>query len=285
MTESRISERGFTRAAVAFVLGLVVLVLIVVFFGRPLRRFVRESLMQRVTSAHYEILCPPGAMSQETMTQFATQRESLFTALDRKLGDADSNAEIQIIFDTDSPFPLETASTPQPYNVSGTTIRTKLDGQIPQLDSAADAEALLQTAWGKRGNKRIGQWTAIWLVGEWDGKELGIAAAEVEQRIGHQKVANLLDQPGGAISPRDLALLGAAWVSEIAELAGPAEVRKLYSTKMPNLTMAEVTNVLSTTPPELERKWQMWIYAYVAGMPPMPHDSTMPMDMPMPGGH
>ena len=33
---------------------------------------------------------------------------------------------------------------------------------------------------------------------------------------------------------------------------------------------------------ELERKWQMWMYAYVAGMPPADHEMSMPMDMPMP---
>jgi len=28
---------------------------------------------------------------------------------------------------------------------------------------------------------------------------------------------------------------------------------------------------------ELERKWQMWMYAYVAGMPPAGHSMAMPM--------
>jgi hypothetical protein len=204
----------------------------------------------------------------------------LFTALDRKLGDADSNAEIRIIFDSDSP--VETASTEQPYAVSGTTIRTKLDGRTPELDPAADAEALLQTAWGKRGNRRIGQWTAIWLVGEWNGKELGVAAAEVEQKLGHQVVANFLaGSSSRTYSPQDRAVLGAAWINEIAELGGITQVRKLYSTKMPIASVAAVTSALGSPPQEIERKWQMWIYAYLAGMPPMPRDSAMPMSMPM----
>ncbi len=133
------------------------------------------------------------------MTEFASQRESLFSMLDRKLGDADSNAEIQIIFNTDSP-PVKTAGTEQPYAVSGTTIRTKLDGRTPELDFAADAEALLQMAWGKRGNPRVGRWTSVWLVGTWGGKELGMAAAEVEQRLGHQEVAMLLGDVSNTIS-------------------------------------------------------------------------------------
>ena len=105
-----------------------------------------------------------------------------------------------------------------------------------------------------------------------------MAAAEVEQRIGHQKVAKLLGQPPDAgISPEDRALLGAAWVKAIAEFGGAAEVRKLYSAKMTRLDVAEVTKALGTTPMELERKWQMWMYAYIAGMPPAGHSMAMPM--------
>jgi len=286
MIQGKTSEFGFSMAAMALVWTLVVLVVFFVFYGRLLRRFVRESLMQRVTSAHYEILCLPGALSPETMKQFALQRESLFTALDRKLGDADSNAEIRIIFDSGDPIPVETASTSQPFAVSGTTIRTKLDGRIPQLDPAADAEALLQSAWGKRGNARVGQWIAIWLAGQRDGNDLGMAAAEVEQKLGHQNVATLLDRkPGTDFPADDLAVLGAAWISEIYELGGTAEVRKLYSAKMQKPDVAEVSNALGTSPLELDRLWQMWVYAYLAGMPPMARDSSMPMNMPMPGGH
>jgi hypothetical protein len=281
MNERRHSERGFIPTGAAVILAIIALVLVVVFLGRPLRRLVRESLMQRVTSAHYEILCPAGALSQETMREFAAQREDLFTELDRKLGDADSNAEIQIIFNTDF-IPVVTASTAQPFAVSGTTIRTKLDGRTPELDSAADAEALLQTAWGKRGNALTGRWTSLWLVGTWGGKELGVAAAEVEQRLGHQKVATLLgDVSNKLFSLQDRDVLGAAWISQIAEMGGVAEVRKVYSTKATIVTVDAVTNALATTPQEIERKWQMWMYAYLAGMGPMSHESAMPVDMPM----
>ena len=284
MKPHKTSGRGVTRATVLLMLVSVFLVTLFGFYGRVLRRFVRESFMQHVTSAHYVIYCLPGALSQEIMTQFAMQRESVFNALDRKLGDADSNAEIQIFFDTDMPIPVETASTPKPYAVSGSKIRTKLDGRTPLLDPAADAEALLQIAWGKRGNSRIGQWVSIWLVGERDGKELGIAAAEIEQRLGHQKVETLLSEnPGGRFSAEDLAVLGAAWIAEIEELGGTAEVHKLYSANLIKPTVQGVSSALGTTPLELDRKWQLWMYAYLAGMPSMDRDSTMPMNMPMPG--
>src|SRR6267378_1262744 len=233
------SERGFGKVGAAFALACLALALIVIVFARPLRRYVRESLMQRVTSAHYQILCPPGALSQEAMTQFATQREMLFVAVDQKLNDAASNSEIRVIFDPD--FKAGAASTDEAraYDVTATTVRIGLSGRVPQLDPAAD---------------------------------------EVEQRVGHKQVASLLGQsPDAGISPQDRALLGAAWVNAIAEFGGAAEVRKLYSAKTTKLDLAEVTKALGTTSTELERKWQMWMYAYIAGMPPAGHSMGMPM--------
>jgi hypothetical protein len=278
------TERGFSRPLATFSLAIVTIAVALILFGGTLRRFVRESLMQRVTSSHYEILCPPGALPQNSMTEFAIQREALFTALDKKLSDADSNTEIRIIFDPNFPESPAGETGQQPYSVTGTTIRTKLIGQTPQLPAAADAEALLYAAWGKPGNAQLARWTAIWLVGDWRGTEIGMAAAQVEQRLGHKKLASLLVDPGGEISsPDDQTLLGAAWVSEIAEFGGTGAVRKLYAAKMSHPNVAEVTKALDTTPLELDRKWQLWMYAYLAGMPSPPRGSGMQMNMPMAG--
>jgi hypothetical protein len=286
MTEMAPSERGFSMLLAIFFLGIAAIVVAILFFGGTLRRFVREFLMQRVTSAHYEILCPPGALSQGAMKEFAIGREPLFTALDKKLRDVDSNGEIRIVFDADLPGLPAGEIGQQPYSVAGTTIRTKPMGKTPQLPEAADAEALLHAAWGKPGNAQLARWTAIWLVGEWRGGEIGMAAAQVEQRLGHKKVSSLLADPGGEISsPDDHTLLGAAWVSEIAEFGGANAVRKLYTAKMSHPNIDEVTKALGTTPLELDRKWQLWMYAYLAGMPSMPRDSSMPMNMPMAGSH
>jgi hypothetical protein len=279
-------ERGLGKVGVVSALACAALVVTVIVFARPLRRYVRESLMQSVTSAHYQVLCPPGALSQEVMTQFAMQRESRFAAVDRKLNDAASNTEIRLILDPDFKASAAMNEAGQPYEVTDTTVRTLLRGRVPELDPAADAEALLHVAWGKPGSPLVAHWTALWLIGRWQGQELGMAAAEVEQKLGHQKVANLLGRPlDVGISPQDRTLLGAAWVTAVEELAGTAEVRKLYSAKMTKLDVAEVTKTLGTTPTELERKWQMWIYAYIAGMPPTSHSMTIPMDMPMSTSH
>lgn len=290
MTEKAKSERGSSKPLAIFSLSIAAIVVALLFYGGTLRRFVRESLMQRVTSAHYEILCPPRTLSQEAMTEFATQREPLFTSLDKKLGDAGSNLEIRIIFDPNFPAPSPAKTGQQLFSVDGRTIRTKLNGQTPQLPVAADAEALLYAAWGKPGNAQLARWTAIWLVGDWHGTEIGMAAAGVEQRLGHKKLTSLLSAPPGEISsPDDQTLLSAAWVSEVAEFGGAEAVRKLYAAKMSHPNVAEVTKALGTTPQELDRKWQMWMYSYLAGMPSMPRDSgmpmNMPMDMPMEGSH
>ena len=287
MTAKVISERGFGKPLAVFFLSTAAIALFLFYFGGNMRRFVRESLMQRVTSAHYEILCPPGSLSQDAVTTFAKQREPLFAALDKKLRDAGSNSMIRIIFDHAFAGSLPSDSELMPtYSVSGETIRTKLRGKTLRLPAAADAEALLHAAWGKPGNAQLARWTAIWLVGDWRGGEIGMAAAEVEQRLGHKNVASLLVDPGGEISsPDDRTLLGAAWISEIAEFAGMDAIRKLYTKEMPHLNVADVTKALGTTPLELDRKWQLWMYSYLAGMPSMPNNSGMPMDMPMPGSH
>jgi hypothetical protein len=54
---------------------------------------------------------------------------------------------------------------------------------------------------------------------------------------------------------------------------------------MTKLDVAEVTKTLGTTSMELERKWQMWMYAYIAGMPPAGHSMVMPMEVPMSTSH
>lgn len=285
MTSKVPPDRGFSKLPTIISL-CVAAVVALFFFGGTLRQFVRESLMQRVTSAHYEILCPPGTWSQAAMTEFATQREPLLAALSKKLGGADSNRNIRILFDPQFSGPSPEEAGQLSYSVAGTTIRTKLSGRVPQLPAAADAEALLYAAWGHPGNAQIARWTALWLVGEWNGAGIGMAAAQVEQRIGHKKVASVLTDPGGEISsPDDRTLLGAAWISEIAEFDGGNAVRKLYSAKMTHPNIAEVTKALGTTLLELDRKWQLWMYAYLAGMPSMSRESAMPMDMPMSESH
>jgi hypothetical protein len=286
MTEKSASEDGNVKPLAIFSLSIAATAVALFLYGGTLRRFVRESFMQRVTSAHYEILCPPGTLTQSAISEFEARREPLFAALDKKLGGADSNKTIRIVFDPQFSIMPADESGQQPYVVTGTTVRTRLNGQTPEIPAAADAEALLHAAWGEPGNAQLARWAAIWLVGQWRGAEIGMAAAHVEQRLGHQKLASVLSDPGDEISSSDdRALLGAAWISEIAEFAGTAAVKKLYAAKMSHPNVTAVTKALGTTPLELDRKWQLWMYAYLAGMPSMPSDSSMPMNMQMGGSH
>src|SRR5258706_9655044 len=124
----------------------------------------RESLMQSVTSGHYRVLCLAGGLSQRAMTEFATQGEPLFTSLNGKLNDVASNAEIRVIFDPDFKTSSAAASPEQLYEVRGATARTLLRGRVPELDPAADAEALLHIAWGRPSNPLVAHWAARWLV-------------------------------------------------------------------------------------------------------------------------
>ena len=276
------SERGAGRLVAIYLLIIAALVLALPFFFGNIRRFVRESLMQRVTSVHYEILCPPKALTQDTMVTFATQREHLFNALNKELGDVDSNREIRVVFDPKFSPDIPDNTGRQPYSVSGTIIRTSLKGATPQLPPAADAESLLDAAWGEPGNPLLARWIATWLAGQTSSTDFGMDAAQVEQRLGHKKVASLLADPGGEISsPKDQSSLGVAWISEIAEFGGMDAVKKLYAAKMAHPNISDVTRALNTTPIELDRKWQLWMYSYLAGMPSMPGDSNMPSNMPM----
>jgi hypothetical protein len=252
------------------------------FYGSGLVRFVRESFMQTVTSGHYEILSPKGALTPAATAEFAAKREPLFATLNKKLGNAGSNARIRIVFDPKLPPSPSTDISQPTYSVNGTTIRTRLNGATLRLPPAADAGALLYPAWGAPGNEQVARWIANWLVGDWRGAEIGMAAAQVEQRLGHKNVESLLVDPGAEIAaPDDRTLLGAAWISEIAEFGDVTAVRKLYSAKMLHPNVAAVAKALGTTPLELDRKWQLWIYAYLAGMPAAPSDPEMPMNMPM----
>jgi hypothetical protein len=284
LTHRSKSERGISRTVAIVTLAIAAILGGLLMVGRPVIRFVRESFMQRVASAHYEILWPQGTASLDAMSQFAQRRETLFTDLDKKLGGVGRNTKIRIVFE-----PRLTAQTGSEhgeasYAVDGATIRTHLtNAQSPQLSSTADAEALLYAAWGRPGNREIGGWTAVALAGEWHGAEIGMAAAEVEQRLGHEKLANLFAGPSGGISTEDESLLGAAWISEVGEFGGRDAVRELYAAKMSHPSAADITKVLGTSPLELERKWELWMDAYLAGTPSMQGNSGMHMDMPMGG--
>jgi hypothetical protein len=255
----------------------VVLVVAALYPTSPLRRLIHESFLARATSAHYELLFPPGALSSDSISQLIAQHEKLFAALDAKIGDVASTSTIRIIFENAT----SAVNGGPAYTVDGTTIRTFLNAQVPSLDPAADAEALLYAAWGKPGNVEVARWTAHWLVGEWQNQEIGMAAAGVEHSLGHTTVARLLGPQNSAMSAGDRTLLGAAWINEVAELGGLAQVRKLYSAKLADLDLATVSQTLGTTPVEVEREWQLWIFAYLAGIPSGP-TSGMPPNMHMP---
>jgi hypothetical protein len=284
--------RGFSKTWALFSVFIAALATVLFFFGGAILPLVRESFMQRATSAHYEILCTRGALSLDAMEDFAGSRETSFTAMNKKLDGAAANVKIRIVFDNEF-FRgwSDDRGSGTLYEVAGRTIRATLEGKIPQLPLAADAEAILNAVWGRSKDRQIVWWTRAWLAGDWRGQDIGMAAAQLEQKLGHKRLAIVLSDPADnkIESVEDQDLLGAAWISEVAEFGGADAVRKLYAAKMEYPNVAVAAQVLGTTPLELDRKWQLWMYSYLAGMPPMPSGSgmqmKMPMDMPMAGSH
>jgi hypothetical protein len=253
---------------------------------------VREAYLHRVTSAHYEILFRSGTLSQDVMENFASSRETLFAAMNKKLEGAAAKVKIRIVFDNELFRYLPDERGPGTlYAVSGKTIRATLEGMNPQVPLEADAEAILNTVWGRPEDRQIVWWTRAWLAGDWRGQDIGMAAAQLEQKLGHKRLAIVLSDPADNKIEyvEDQNLLGAAWISEVAEFGGADAVHKLYAAKMEYPNIAVAAQVLGTTPLELDRKWQLWMYSYLAGMPSMPSGSgmqmKMPMDMPMAGSH
>jgi len=280
MNRSRSAERGFVTRCVLYIVVLGVLGAALAVAGPRIWQSVQERLMQRVESPHYEIRSPADALPKESLAAFAAQRESLFSDLNSKLRGAASQARIRIIFDPEFSMTKTSLAAAQNYTISGTTIRTRLTGKTPQLDPAADAQVLLSVAWGKPASPEIAEWTALALVGKRRDEDIGMTAAGVEQKLGHQKVSSLLDARSTQIpSSEDRAVLGGAWVSGIVEFGGPAAARKLYSAKISILDENSVARTLGTKPEELERTWQLFMYSYLAGMPSS--SQPMPANMPM----
>src|SRR5580658_8223121 len=134
MSENPLSGRGFREPLAIFSLCVAAVVIALFFFGAGLRQFVRESFMQRVTSAHYEILSPRGVLPPDALMDFATQREPLFAAIEKKLGGAGSNIKIRIVFDPEfRALPQADGIPMRLYSVSATTIRTALNEETPRL--------------------------------------------------------------------------------------------------------------------------------------------------------
>jgi hypothetical protein len=280
--------RGFSKTWAMLSVFIAAIAAVLFFFGGAILPLVRESFMQRATSAHYEILCSRGALSQDAMEDFASSRETSFAAMNKKLDGAAAKVKIRIVFDNEffRYWPVDRGPGTL-YVVSGKTIRATLEGKSPQLPLPADAEAILNAVWGGSEDRQIVWWTRTWLAGEWRGVDIGMAAAQLEQKLGHKRLAIVLSDPADNKIEyvEDQDLLGAAWISEVAEFGGADAVHKLYAAKMEYPNVAEAAQVLGTTALELDRKWQLWMYSYLAGMPSLPHDSGMQMDMPMAGSH
>jgi len=203
----------------------------------------------------------------------------LFVAVDQKLNDAVSNSEIRVIFDPEFKAAAASTGVAQTYDVTGTTVRTGLSGRFRNSIRRRTRRRCCMWPGACRGVRLslIGRRWIDW--GDGRDRSLGMAAAELEQRVGHKAGLRVCwdSRPTWAFRRMTGRCSGRRGSMRLRNSAGPAEVRKLYSAKMTKLDLAEVTKALGTTSTELERKWQMWMYAYIAGMPPAGHSMAMPM--------
>lgn len=279
------------QTVASVVLGVVLLASLL--NSQMLRRWYAERTMSRANSAHYEIFSPPGAFTTAQISDFAAGREALLEDMQGKLHTTPAKARLRVILYPDFPSMAAATGVMHAYTVSGTTVRAVLGGSISQVDPAADAQALLHALWGEPSSERMDKWTARWLAGEWEGGDISDAAAMLDRDTGHRTLAQLLDpQLDGVISPLIREPMGAAWIASVADHGGVESVRKLYLLKSSDPTAAELAAALGITPQELERRWQLWLYAYQAGMSmampamstqmSMPMSGSMNMSMPMP---
>jgi len=278
------------QSITSLVAGLILLAALI--NSQSLRRWYAESTMSSLSSAHYEIYSPRGAFTPAQLNDFVTARENIFNEMTAKLHSPPGKTRLRMVLYPSFPSIAEATGAMRAHTVSGTTVRAVLGGSISQVDPAADAQALLHALWGQPSSERMGKWTARWLAGEWEGGDVSDAAAMLDRNTGHRTLAQLLD-PGldGVISPLIREPMGAAWIASVADQGGVESVRKLYLVKSSNPTAAELAAALGIAPQELERRWQLWLYAYQAAMPTSSTNSpgstmqmsmSMPMDMPMP---
>jgi hypothetical protein len=265
--------------------------------SQTLRRWYAERTMSRVESAHYEVLSPPGSFTPEQLNDFVTAREALLNEMAGRLQVPLGKTRLRVILYPDFPSMADVTGVMHAFTVNGATVRAVLGGSVAQVDAAADAQALLHVLWGVPASERMDRWTARWLAGEWDGGDISEAAAMLDRETGHRTLDQLLDpRLDSVISPLIREPMGGAWIASVADQGGPEAVRKVYRTNSSAPTAADLAAALGTTPQELERRWQMWLYAYQAGVPttastgsggtslqmPMTMPMSMPMSAPMP---
>jgi len=260
-----------------------------------------ERGMSSFSSSHYEIRYDERHFSMEFIRAFAEERERV---LDREIGRlrvaGDEGAfdapygtvrgdvlRLQVVLYSDFASQRAATGSDRPYAVHNTVIRAVLHGYVQRLDPAADAAALLETAWGPAGSSRARDWVAQLLAGEWRGRNLEDWTAQVESEVGHYPLAALLETNAlSFVSPLVRTPLGAEWLRLVYDQRGLGAVRKLYSSKQSSLSLPEVAALLGPpkrTPEQLEQDWTDWTRKLLATRP-VPKIREASIRPPVPAG-
>ncbi len=238
-----------------------------------LQLWTMERHLARFGTTHYTILYDAKSYQPDQVQTFAAERERVLAAEMARLESPPSEVHLRVVLYSDFAAKKAATGTMRAYSVQGTMIHAVLAGYITELDGAADAAALLNASWGKPRSERIGQWAARWLAGQWRGRDLRQAAAQIESEVGHYTLAQLLDTSAdNYLSPLVREPLGAAWLASIAEQPAPRRVRTLYERVGSLPDLAKVDESLLLRPGDAEQRWREWSQALVAqnNDPPAP---------------
>ncbi len=210
-----------------------------------------------VSSAHYKILFAPRSHAAESVRALAEQRERLLATMAGRLETPPEKVRLRVVLYPDLASLRAATGSERAYRVDGATIRAVLGGYIVQVDPAADAAALLNTAWGRPGSTHVGEWVARWLAGQCCDRDIAQWAAQIESEVGHYTLAQLADSSSDSfLSPLVRQPLGAAWVGTIFDRKGLAAVHQLYTAKSADLPA--LATRLGVAPAQLEQDWQQW---------------------------
>ena len=264
-----VSRPGFTAANAAAAIGLALLWCASLWALPRARIWWHDRAMSRLTFAHHDIRYNPKQFPPGVILAVAAEREKNLISDAARIEFSGELPRFQVYLYGDFPSEREATGSHFPYSVRGTRIRAVLAGSVQQIDPAADAEALLRSAWGAPGTPLVGDWVARWLAGEWRGRSIDAWAAQMETELGHHTAQELLeDSPDGELSPLVRTPLGAAFIGWVHERFGLAGVRRIYDARQSQLNPDSLVNVLNIPAYSFENEWGDWCARLQAKFPP-----------------
>jgi hypothetical protein len=216
-----------------------------------------EQRLERLSTAHYEILYDPAAFPREAVERIGAEREQFLSDLSARLAADPEEVRVRLILYPSFVSKRAATRNDRTFTVSGNTIRAVLHGYVKRIDPAADAMALLHSAWGEPGSPVVGGWMARWLANEYRERPLDQTVAQIHSARAPISVADLLKgELGGLLSPLVREPLGASWIGQVHDEFGLAGVRKVYAAGASEPTLEQIAARLGSLPEQIESTWK-----------------------------